>query len=157
MLGFGPKGIAMARALGEASFKSNPVALSYISKEDSIKILLPSGASVIIPRKSVECLRGLPKVEMKKLRLARDHDCFELPERDIMISAPGLLRDEVFGPLPDSCSGLMNIPDDIDLREFQRAQYKELKKIEARARLKDRRQGSALKQRKSRSRASSHR
>ncbi len=71
---------------------------------------MPTGTTVIIPRRWMEEFRGLSKTDMKKVRLNNVRDAIEIDHLDIQISAMGLLRDAVFGDDPYARAGRVSSP-----------------------------------------------
>ena len=97
VIGLDAKSIARARKRGAEELARSPLSASYLAREDSVLIKMPSGTSVKIPRPSIEELRDLPKSALKQLRLGFFRQAIEVPGFDIDTSAMGLLRDAIFG------------------------------------------------------------
>jgi len=104
-IGFDAAGIARARKKGAERVRRSPVALLYSAKTDTLNITMPSGATVIVPRKWIPEIAHLPKTEMKKIYLSKWRDAYHIDDHDIQISAMGLLRHAVMGEDPYSRAG----------------------------------------------------
>lgn len=108
--GLGNKNLERARVEGEREIARSPIALLYSPSADTLKIKMPTGTTVIIPRRWMEEFRGLSKTDMKKVRLNNVRDAIEIDHLDIQISAMGLLRDAVFGDDPYARAGRVSSP-----------------------------------------------
>jgi hypothetical protein len=105
IFGLDAKSIARARKLGAEEMARSPLSASYLAREDSVFIKMPSGTSVKIPRLWIEEMRDLPKSALKQLRLDFVREAIEIPAHDIHTSAMGLLRDAIFGDDPYARAG----------------------------------------------------
>jgi hypothetical protein len=70
-----------------------------------LRIALPNGADIRIPRREISELRNLPLAALKELRLSRLRDAIEIAAYDVHISALGLLRVVVLGDDPYARAG----------------------------------------------------
>lgn len=110
MIGFDARSIARARKRGAEEMARSPLSASYLAREDSLLIKMPSGTSVKIPRPWIEEMRDLPKRALKRLRLDFVRQAIEVPDYDIHTSAMGLLRDAIFGDDPYARAGRVSSP-----------------------------------------------
>lgn len=110
ILGLDKKSLERARIGGEREMARSPLRLAYSLRLDSLKITMPSGAAVVIPRMWMHEFRNLTKAAMKKVRLNGVRDAIELDDHDIQISVMGLLRDAVFGDDPYARAGRVSSP-----------------------------------------------
>ena len=109
-IGFDAAGIARARKKGAERMRRSPVALLYSARTDTLNITMPSGATVIVPRKWIPEIAHLPKSTMKKIYLNKWRDAYEIDDHDIQISAMGLLRHAVMGDDPYAKAGSSRSP-----------------------------------------------
>ncbi|HEX5275248.1 MAG TPA: DUF2442 domain-containing protein [Candidatus Rubrimentiphilum sp.] len=110
ILGADKKSLERARIEGEREIARSPVRLEYLVRSDALRIAMPTGILVVIPRMWMHEFRNVPKSDMKKVRLNGVRDAIELDDLDIQISAMGLLRDAVFGDDPDARAGRVSSP-----------------------------------------------
>jgi len=68
-------------------------AVSYSPARDEIRLVLDSGSAIIMPRKAILELRGVPKSHLRELRLIGDGHALALDTDDVHIYVPGLVRD----------------------------------------------------------------
>jgi hypothetical protein len=110
VFGLDAKSIARARRLGAEEMARSPLSASYLAREDSVLLKMPSGTSVKIPRLWIDELRSLSKRDLKHLRLDFVREAIEVPPHDIHTSAMGLLRDAIFGEDPYARAGRATSP-----------------------------------------------
>ena len=110
LIGFDSKGIARARKRGAEEFARAPLFANYLADEDAVLLKMPSATLVKIPRLWIKELRGLSRPALETLRLGFFREAIELPDRDIQISAMGLLRDAVLGEDPYARAGRVKSP-----------------------------------------------
>ena len=67
--------------------------VSYSRTRDEIRLVLDSGTAVVMPRKAIAELRGLPQSHLKDLELIADGAALALEVDDVHIYVPGLVRD----------------------------------------------------------------
>lgn len=65
----------------------------YDRRAKAMRFVLRSGAEVSIPVAAVSYFRGVSPAQLAKVELYATGEAISIPERDIDVSVPGLLRD----------------------------------------------------------------
>gem|GEM_PF-3698648 len=105
VLGLDKKSLARARKLGAEDMARSPLSIKYAANSDTLTIVMPSGARVIIPRRWIWEIAHLSKSGMKKIYLDKFREMFMIDDHDVQISAMGLLRHAVMGDDPYARAG----------------------------------------------------
>lgn len=85
---------ARQRFEDERAQLSTASSVRYAAKADSVVVQMASGLQVVIPRRSIDELAGVPgSVLGKELTVTVGGDAISVPSADVDIAVAGLLRD----------------------------------------------------------------
>jgi hypothetical protein len=77
--------------------------VSYDAATDTVKLMLETGTTVVIPRDKIDELRDIPVSHMGELKVVADGEVLTLRADDVDIFVPGLLWDLVGFNAPVAC------------------------------------------------------
>jgi uncharacterized protein DUF2442 len=105
LAGFDKRGIAKARLRGERNRSNDAILLAFVPSTNQIHLKLRNHTEIRIPVQSVAGLREVSKADLRHMKLSRVGDAIEIPEYDVNVSVPGIVRKAVFGEDPYARAG----------------------------------------------------